>query len=251
VRGGNDQIVTRLAAALSGQIVTGAPLTAVARTRDGRITLTFGGASPRSVTAERAVLALPFSILASSVNVRDAGFDARKLRAIRELGMGANAKLNVQFSSRHWRSLGNNGDTFAGTGYQATWEVSRAQAGVAGILVNYTGGRVAAGLTGSADALARRFLDQIEPVLPGLRARWNGRATVDHWPTNPWTRGSYSYWKPGQYAAFAGAEGEPAGACHFAGEHTSIDAQGYLEGAVESGERAAREVEAALAARAA
>jgi monoamine oxidase len=251
VRGGNDQIVTRLAAALPGQLVTGAPLTAVARTRDGRVTLTFGGGSPRSVTADRAVLALPFSILASSVNVRDAGFDARKLRAIRELGMGANAKLNVQFSSRHWRSLGNNGDTFAGTGYQATWEVSRAQGGVAGILVNYTGGRVAAGLTGSADTLARRFLDQIEPVLPGLRARWNGRATIDHWPTNPWTRGSYSYWKPGQYTAFAGAEGEPAGACHFAGEHTSIDAQGYLEGAVESGERAAREVEAALAARAA
>jgi monoamine oxidase len=165
--------------------------------------------------------------------------------------MGANAKLNVQFTSRHWRTLRNNGDTFADTGYQATWEVSRGQAGAAGILVNYTGGRTAARLGGSTDTLARRFLDQIEPVLPGIRGRWNGRATLDHWPTNPWTRGSYSYFKVGQYTAFAGVESEPAGACHFAGEHTSLDAQGYLEGAVESGERAAREVGVALGARAA
>ena len=42
------------------------------------------------------------------------------------------------------------------------------------------------------------------------------------------------------------AERESVGSCNFAGEHTSIDAQGYLEGAVESGERAAREVLAAL-----
>ena len=60
--------------------------------------------------------------------------------AIRELAMGANSRLKVQFGSRHWNALGNNGDTYADTGYQATWEVTRSQAGTAGILVNYTGG---------------------------------------------------------------------------------------------------------------
>ena len=55
-------------------------------------------------------------------------------------------------------------------------------------------------------------------------------------------RGSYSYWKVGQYQAFAGIEGRPEGSCHFAGEHTSIDFQGYLNGAVETGQRAASEV---------
>ena len=58
----------------------------------------------------------------------------------------------------------------------------------------------------------------------------------------PWTLGSYSYYRVGQYTRFGGAEAERSGRCHFAGEHTSSDAQGYLEGAVESGERAAREV---------
>jgi monoamine oxidase len=50
----------------------------------------------------------------------------------------------------------------------------------------------------------------------------------------------------GQYTAFAGVEGEPEGNCHFCGEHTSIDSQGYLNGAVETGERAAAEVAAAF-----
>ena len=45
-----------------------------------------------------------------------------------------------------------------------------------------------------------------------------------------------------QYTGFAGAEREQSGNCHFAGEHTSIDFQGYLNGAVETGYRAAGEI---------
>jgi monoamine oxidase len=92
----------------------------------------------------------------------------------------------------------------------------------------------------------KQFLAQIEPVLPGLSAEWNGRATIDYWPSYPWTRGSYSNWKVGQYIAFAGIEGRQEGNAHFCGEHTSIDFQGYLNGAVETGERVADEVVADL-----
>ena len=62
------------------------------------------------------------------------------------------------------------------------------------------------------------------------------------WPSDPWTKGSYSYWKVGQYTKFAGMERKQQGGVHFAGEHTSIDFQGYLNGAVESGQRAAQEL---------
>ena len=150
--------------------------------------------------------------------------------------------------SRHWESLGCNGDTFADTGYQNTWDVTRAQPGTSGILVDYTGGNIGASFgNGSPSSRAQQFLGQIEPVLPGISARWNGRATVDYWTGNRWTKGSYSYWKVGQYQAFAGVEREiEGGSCHFAGEHTSIDFQGYLNGAVETGERAAGEITAAL-----
>jgi monoamine oxidase len=241
VRGGNDQIVSGLAKRLGSQIRTGWALTAIRRSGSG-YELSFG---TRKVTADRVVLAIPFSIMRAKVNWSGAGFSELKGRAIRELGMGTNVKLNVGFSSRHWRSLGCNGDTYADTGYQATWEVSRAQPGTSGILVDYLGS-LGVDFTGSANARAKGFLGQIEPVLPGITQRWDGRATLDHWPSNPWTLGSYSYYRVGQYQEFGGAESDIEGAVHFCGEHTTQDFQGYLNGAVFTGERVAGEVLDAL-----
>jgi monoamine oxidase len=249
VRGGNDQITEALAAPLlrDGQITRESELVAIA-SNAGRTTwtLTFKqGTTMNTVTADRVVLALPFSML-RGVNFKKANFDPLKVTAINELGMGTNSKLHVQFSSRHWNGLGNNGNTYADTGYQNTWEVSRAQPGASGILVDYTGGTIGASFgSGTPTSRALKFLDQIAPVLPGIKAKWNGRATVDYWLGDPWTKGSYSYWKVGQYTKFSGMESAVQGTCHFAGEHTSQDFQGYLNGAVDTGERAAGEILAA------
>jgi monoamine oxidase len=252
VRGGNDQIVTALARALGSQIQVSLPLVAIRQNSDNTYALTFrkSDLTTTTETADRVVLALPFSILRSSVDYKSAGFKALKQTAIKELGMGTNSKLHVQFTTRHWNSLGCNGETFADTGYQNTWEVSRAQSGASGILVDYTGGKIGASFgSGTLQDRTQQFLGQLEPVLPGITAKSNGRATVDYWTGYPWTKGSYSYWKVGQYTKFAGVEREPEGRarnCHFAGEHTSIDFQGYLNGAVETGQRAANEIIAAL-----
>ncbi len=248
VRGGNDQIVAGLGAQVAPQIRLEERLEAIRVVSDGRYRLTFAtAAGPRDETVDQVVLALPFAVLATSVDLTAAGLSPRKRQAIAELGRGRNGKLNVQFQTRFWEALGVNGETYADRGYQATWDVTRNQAGAPGILVNYTGGAVAAGLTG-ADPLQRAqvFVGQIEPVLPGAGAQWNGRATLDTWHDKPLAACSYSYYRPGQYVAFGGVEGEREGAVSFCGEHTSQDAQGYLEGAVETGERAAAEVVAAL-----
>ncbi|HXH89249.1 MAG TPA: NAD(P)/FAD-dependent oxidoreductase [Gaiellaceae bacterium] len=244
VAGGNDQITDRLAERLPGQIRTGMELTAVKLNSSGGYSLTFAQASgTTTVTADRVVLAIPFSILRSSVDITRAGFEKLKLTAIREQGMGTNSKLHVGFKSRFWRALGSNGDTFSDTGYQNTWEVSRGQAGANGILVDYTGGNIGASFgSGTPAERAKQFLAQLEPVLQGATKQWNGRAEIDFWPGNRWAKGSYSYWKVGQYTKFAGMEGRRQGNCHFAGEHTSIDFQGYLNGAVETGQRAAAEI---------
>jgi monoamine oxidase len=248
VRGGNDQVPTRLGAALAGQVTTGAELVAIRQTSAGGYSLSFRtGSKTTTVTADKVVLALPFSILRRSVDLTKAGFSALKLVAIRDQGMGTNSKLHVQFRSRPWNALGCNGETFSDTGYQNSWEVTRAQSGASGILVDYTGGRIGASFgSGTPTSRAQQFLAQIEPVLPGLSQQWNGRATLDFWPAYEWTRGSYSYWKVGQYTGFAGIEGRQEGNAHFCGEHTSIDFQGYLNGAVETGERAADELIADL-----
>jgi len=247
VVGGNEQIAQRLAANLAGQVNRGMALTGIRRRADGSFTLAFTqGSRSVSVIADHVVLAVPFSIL-RNLDIGSAGFSPVKLRAIRELGMGTNSKLNVQFTERVWRSQGLNGDSYADTGYQSTWEVTRAQPGTAGILVDYTGGDIGAGFgSGSPVQHAQVFTAQIEPLIPGIAAAFNGKAVVDYWLGNPYTKGSYSYWKVGQYTAFAGAEGERSGNCHFAGEHTSIDFQGYLNGAVDSGYNAAAEIIADL-----
>ena len=248
VAGGNDRITDALAARLAGQITTGSELVALTRNGTETFTLTFAQASgTKTVAADKVVLALPFSILRTSVDISKAGFEPLKLTAIREMGMGTNSKLHVQFTSRFWRDQGVNGDTFSDTGYQNTWEVTRAQPGRSGILVDYTGGKIGASFgSGTPSSRAKQFLAQLEPVLPGATEAWNGRATIDFWPGYRWTKGSYSYWKVGQYQRFAGMEGRRQGDCHFAGEHTSIDFQGYLNGAVESGQRAAAEILADL-----
>jgi monoamine oxidase len=241
--GGNDQIPERLAAALPSQLNMGYELTAVARNSDRSWTLSFGNG--KTVRADRVVIAIPFSIL-RSVDLSKAQFETRKMQAINQLGMGTNAKMHVGFKTRFWRDLGCTGETYADTGYQNTWEVSRGQAGPTGILVDYTGGNIGATFgSGSPSSRAQQFLGQIEPLLPGATANWNGNATIDFWTGYKWTKGSYSYWKVGQYTAFAGIEGAEQKGCHFAGEHTSIDFQGYLQGGVETGERAASEIIAA------
>ena len=195
--------------------------------------------------ADKVILAIPFRIL-RTIDFENASFRQLKKTAIEELGMGVNTKLHVQFVKRFWNELGNNGETFADTGYHQTFEPSRAQQGKSGILVNFTGGETAAKQFALTDEVleetTKKFLDKLTLVLPGSVSNWNGLSTIDHWLSNQWTKGSYSYWKVGQYTKFASIVGKREGNIFFAGEHTSIKYTGYLNGAVETGERAAQEV---------
>jgi monoamine oxidase len=246
VRGGNQQIADGLGLALKGQISLGTALTSIKLNSSGTYTLTFSkDLGSLTVTADHVVLALPFSLL-RSVNYGKAGFEPLKVTAIKELPMGTNSKLHVEFKDRFWYGAGNNGNTVADTGYQNTWEVSRAQGGAKGLLVDYTGGNVGASFgTGTPSSRGQEFMTQLQPLfptVPNLANHATGRATIDFWMDYPWTKGSYSYWKVGQYTKFSGMEKERQGNCHFCGEHTSQDFQGYLNGAVETGERAAGEI---------
>lgn len=137
-----------------------------------------------------------------------------------------------------------------------TWESTLGEPGRGSIVTTYFGGR-----SGAAGQPARRAhaptvkrerernlasLSQDGAAgLGGLRRGFNGRAWTDRWVADPWARGSYAAYLPGQYTRYYGYVGKPEGAIHFAGEHTATTHQGYLEGAVESGERAAEEIVAA------
>jgi monoamine oxidase len=111
-------------------------------------------------------------------------------------------------------------------------------------LVDYTGGNIGASFEDPSvvQMYAMQFLQQLEPVFPGITERWNGRATLDTPFLSPFLRGSYSYWRRGQYTLFSGSERERSGRCHFAGEHCSINFQGFMEGGAQEGARAANEI---------
>jgi len=246
IRGGNDQIPALLAKKLQEQINFNSELIKIDQHNPENIRLVFRNKEREwEILADKVILAIPFSIL-KTIDYQNARFCPLKAAAIEELGMGINTKLHVQFINRFWNELGNNGETFADTGYQQTFESSRAQRGKSGILVNYTGGETAAQLFAITDGKLKEtaisFLDKLEPVLPGSVNKWNGLATIDHWLSNRWSKGAYSYWKVGQYTKFAGILGEREGNIFFAGEHTSTLYPGYLNGAVETGEKAAQDV---------
>jgi len=264
---GVEALPRAIASALgaASPIHTGWKLLRLAQRAGAGYDLVFGTGFPGfrtevQVAADIVLLTLPFAAL-RGLDVAQAGFDELKTRAIHELGAGHNGKLHLQFERRLWNAPGpwglSGGTSYGDTGYQTTWEATRGQPGPRGILVNYTGGLTCDALKlghpyGSAlegnngvKHDAKDFLERIEPVFPGLGALWNGRAAgaVPH--LNPLWKCSYSYWRVGQYQTIAGYEGVAQGTVFFAGEHTSVDFQGWMEGAAISGVRAAGEVIAA------
>ena len=247
VRGGNDQIPAQLAARLSGGIESGAALEAMRQRDDERYVLTFRrGASSFDVQARQVVLAIPFTTL-RKVRI-DVPLPAVQRRAIDELRYGTNAKLMLGVQDRVWRTRHHaNGSLMCDLAPQTTWETSRAQPGKAGILTNFTGGRhgVAIG-EGTPRYQADKAAAELDRIFPGLAAaRTGAREARFHWPTHPWTLGSYACFTPGQWTTIRGAMGENVGNLYFAGEHCSLDNQGFMEGGVESGELAAQQVLAA------
>jgi monoamine oxidase len=262
IAGGNDRLPRAMAERLPKDAVRlHWRLRSLAREADGRVALDFETADgPKSVRAEHVILALPFSVL-RGLDYQRAGFDPLKRRAIEELGMGRNSKLHIQLGSRSWRRPGvsppGTGVVATDRGPLITWESSRGQSGGSGLLVCYgldeASGALAAPLPW-ADAgthshvgdVARSTLSALETVWPGAAAEWNGLATLSVPFLDPNLGGSYSYYRVGQYHAFGGYEAVRQRNVHFAGEHTSTEFQGFMEGAAAEGVRAARAVLADL-----
>ena len=253
VRGGNDAIVHGLGAKLSGAINSGSMLESLKQGADGGYTLSFRrGAASREVRARRVVLAMPFTLL-RRVRI-DVELPDVKRRAIAELGYGTNAKLMIGFSERVWRTRHHgSGSTYTDLPLQTTWETSRLQGGNAGILTNFVGGRHGVEIgAGSAKDQADAAARQLDAIYPGSSAARSGaREARFHWPSHPWTLGSYACLTPGQWTTLRGAMGESVGNLHFAGEHCAFDNQGFMEGGVETGEWVAQALLGTRAARAA
>ncbi|MDQ6931879.1 MAG: FAD-dependent oxidoreductase [Candidatus Eremiobacteraeota bacterium] len=257
--GGNQRLTASIARSLPrGCLKTGHRLLSLRKQHDGRYHLRFGVRSATvSELYDRVVLAIPFSTL-RNVEYSGAGFDALKLRAICELKYGMHTKLQLQFAQRFWQRPGPwpgkaNGTIYTDLHFQNAWDTTRAQSGVTGIITKYTGGKASADDAASApycfagsspdvDRNAQTFLESLDRVWPGASGYYNGKATQSTSSLDPNLLGSYACWLVGDYTAFCGYEGVRQDRVHFAGEHCSVQNQGYMEGAAETGIAAAREI---------
>jgi monoamine oxidase len=196
------------------------------------------------------VLALPFSTLRRA-DLSASGLSAAKLEVIDTLGMGTNAKIHVELAHKTWPALDYSGSLYSEwKGFCCAWDdsVPLGPDASPALFLGFPGGTVGAtGLTGQAHGPAPEadvawFLDQVEQIYPGTPAAYTGRAYEDHWALDPWVLGAYSYARVGQAATYVKLAAQTEGAIHFAGEHTSVENQGFFDGGVETGERAAREI---------
>lgn len=248
VVGGNDLIAQGLGMRLSSQVQTGRRLLAVTRSATGEYELSFDGLTHR---CDAVVLTLPFPVLRTVHLDASLALPPAKQLAIATFRHGTNAKMMVGFDARPWRDAGGNGAAYADLAHlQTTWETNAARAGdTRGVITDYSGGRrgVEVGLAGTSEATA--FVTDLEQVFPGALAAASRpagtlRAHLEHWPSNPLSMGSYTANAPGYFTTIADTEAAPVGRLYFAGEHTSsfYEWQGFMEGAVLSGHRAAAEV---------
>jgi len=240
ILGGNDQLPKGLARALAGQILYNRPVRKIAHDGEGA-TVTFEeGGAVRTLRAPRLVVALPFKVL-RDIEVTPS-FSPAKTKCIATLAYGHVMKLAMQYQQRFWdepQSLGQR--VFTDTLLRRLYHFSIDQPGPRGILMSFTSGADAETIGRMSDAdRVRTALLEAAKVWPEAPSHFEGGA-VKYWNEDPWIRGSYSFEGVGQARDYLQIAAAPEGRVHFAGEHTSVH-RASMNGALESGVRAASEV---------
>lgn len=245
--GGNERLIDALAAGLDvDQIVGDRQLVAARDGHAGAFVLTFMSTSGvvEEVEADHVVFALPFSAL-RTCDLAGLTLSDEKRKIIAELGYGTHTRVTGVFSAPIWRTTYNaSGATITDLPHQESWDSSIAQGGQSGLLTDLLGGDagVSAGMGTAEDWFESMVLPGLDALFPGAKATYvAGQAKRMHWPSAPFHKGSYTCYRPGQWS-FHGRQGVREGNLHFCGEHCSLDYQGRMEGAAETGALVAHEL---------
>lgn len=252
IKGGNSQLIQAAFRSVGGNSVTQFEHRLVRVADKGtKIELTFETpAGTKTHSFAQVILAMPFTVLRQVEGFRDSAFDGsidpRVLRSVRELQYGKNSKMLLGYDRRVWREapLGATGMSITNLFTLNTWETSRMEKGVPGILTSYSPSQRAVELS---LAHVGRISHEIDQIFPGTLAYFNHRVAVKNWPANTFAGCSYSSPSMGQFTSIVGACDVPllGNRLFLAGEQTAPYFFGYMEGAVESGFRAADQIRAA------
>jgi monoamine oxidase len=242
IRGGNDRLAQAVAGALAGGVVLGSVVRRVHQTgtAPGVLLTIDDRGTRRQLEADFFVAAIPASTL------RDVEFDpplpALQARAIAALKYGDATRTLLQFQRPFWRAARRPRAFGTDLPTGAVWDGAEEQRTRPGILSLLAGGRASRALQAIIAS------EGTEGVVS--RLAWLGKSTpliasrTVTWEDEPWSRGGYAVFDPSFDPGLREWLRRPAGRVVFAGEHTSLRWQGYMNGAVESGKRAAAEIRA-------
>ena len=240
IRGGTDLLPRAFATRLSDKIHYGSPVVKIEHRADG-VTATFRqGAAYHTLQGDELICAVPFSVQ-KTIEVLPR-FSVEKQRAIEQLPYLSGSKIFLQSSKRFWTEQGLSGFAITDLPIGQIWDATYGQPSTRGILqafpISAHSRRVTA--MSESDRMASA-LDDVERVFPGTREHFEGGLTKC-WDEDPWARGASAFYRPGQFRSLHPHIARADGRVHFAGEHTSVWIDGWMQGALESGIRVAREV---------
>ena len=241
VEGGNDRLTAALAEPLGDRLHLNTDVVAIShRGKVVRVSVKNNRALAQ-INCDYAILALPATLL-RRMPITPA-LPAQQHEAIVRLKYGRATKTLLQFSKRFWRAAGRPKAFGSPLPFGAVWDGNEEQRGRAGILSLLAGG----GASDATQAIvakhgARGLTDALDWLGSKDAELVASRQIV--WEQDAYARGGYAYFDPGFDPSLRAWLSRPAGRLFFAGEHTSIKWQGYMNGAVESGRRAAAEVAA-------
>lgn len=252
IRGGNDQIPRLLGDRYADQVHLSHKLTVLARDPQGwRLTFEILDAQGEAtgdvveVVAAHVIMTLPFTTLRQVSLPED--LPAIKRQCIDTLGYGMNAKRVLPVSARFWLDQGQNGYVVSDKSFGMGWDSCVGQAGTVGTWSNFLSGADGVALSqGTMAEQHEKLMAELRPIWPAVDTYAKGEGLRQCWPTDPFVLGSYACYLKGQYTGIGGAEAEPVDTLYFAGEHTSVEFQGYMNGAAQTGRDAAEAVMASL-----
>jgi monoamine oxidase len=235
IAGGTELLPNALAIELRGKIRYGCPVAGIEQTDRFVAVRTPGD----RLIADYVICTTPFSVL-RRLAVTPA-FTAGKRRAIEELAYTSVMRVFLQFQRRIWTA--ENLYLLTTTDLPVRWIFDHTvnQPGSRGILEAQITGPHARRVADMSEAERIEFaLKHLEEVFPGIRNHYE-RGVTKSWDQDPWARGAFAYFRPGQLLSLRPRLAPAEGRIHFAGDHTSAWS-GWMQGALESGLRAAHEV---------
>jgi monoamine oxidase len=250
VEGGNGRIADSLAQALGDQIHLGMALTKLEKDRRDKYELTF--ANGAQVQADHVILAMPFSVLRQVV--LNVPLPQTLRQFITEVNLGSNEKVQAGYAQRVWRQQGFSLEAWTDLGFSEVWDGAQRQPDHQdGVLTYFLGGdevHQLSGVAGGSNTVGANFTHRLASYVPALESSATGKYMGTGWTQNPFSRGAYANFKPGQLTQFGNyfwiesdvpseAQKVNVGRLVIAGEQVSDAYYGFMNGAAQTGRLAA------------